>query len=166
VTPIQTQYGGRFFRTRGEARYAVFFDACQLRYEYEKEGYWLEEGGRYLPDFWLPRLDCWFEVKSELPTREAIHKCHCLADEKQQRVAMAHCSPGLETIVDCFSPGWSGHLIQTLPVFFMQWLRPEVVLASIEEAQSARFEFGETPPRRVAPLRLAASKPQLPTPRF
>jgi hypothetical protein len=123
VNAIQTRFNGRFFRTRGEARYAVLFDACQLSYEYEKEGFWLEAGGRYLPDFWLPRLDCWFEVKSEQPKREAIHKCHCLADETQQRVAMAYSSPGLETMVACFSPGCSGHMIQTVPAFFMQWLQ-------------------------------------------
>jgi hypothetical protein len=60
----------------------------------------------------------------------------------------------LETIVDCFSPGWSGHALQTVPAFFMQWLRPQIVLAAIEEAQSARFEFGENP--SVVRLRLAA----------
>jgi hypothetical protein len=51
MVPIQTRYDGLVFRTRGEARYAVFFDACLLRYEYEKEGFWLEEAGKYLPDF-------------------------------------------------------------------------------------------------------------------
>ena len=35
----------------------------------------------------------------------------------------------------------------------MQWLRPEIVLAALDEAKSARFEFGETP--KVVPLRLA-----------
>jgi len=39
VNPIQTKHNGRFYRSRGEARYAVLFDACQLRYEYEKEGF-------------------------------------------------------------------------------------------------------------------------------
>lgn len=161
-TAIQTKYNGRFYRSRGEARCAVLFYACQLRFEYEKEGFWLEDGGRYLPDFWLPRLGLWLEVKGDLPTREAKHKCHCLADETQQRVAMTYGSPGLETIVGCFSPGWSGHAIQTLPALLMQWLRPEVALAAIEEAQSARFEFGESP--KVVPLPLAQiSGPKTPT---
>jgi len=35
--------------------------------------------------------------------------------------------------------------IQTLPAFLMQWLPPENVLRAIETAQSARFEFGQTP---------------------
>jgi hypothetical protein len=44
-----------------------------------------------------------------------------------------------------------------VPDFFMQWLRPEVVLSAIQQAQSARFEFGETP--SAVPLRLTSSKP-------
>lgn len=157
MNPIQTRHGGRFFRTRGEARYAVFFDACQLRYEYEKEGFWLEEGGKYLPDFWLPEPECWFEVKSDVPDLKALLKCHCLADETRQRVAMAYSSPAMETTVACFSPGWSGHVIQTVPAFFMQWVRPELVLSAVEQAQSARFEFGESA-ASVVRLRLAASQ--------
>ena len=161
MTPIQTQYGGRFFRTRGEARFAVCFDACQLRYEYEKEGFWLAEGGKYLPDFWLPRLGHWFEVKSELPNRTAILKCHCLADETGDPVAIACDCPGLDTMILCISPRWPGHVIKTLSTFLMQWLRPDGVLPAIEQAQSARFEFGESP--SVVPLRrdVPESKPRL-----
>jgi hypothetical protein len=33
-----------------------------LAYEYEREGYELASG-RYLPDFWLPSLKCWVEIK-------------------------------------------------------------------------------------------------------
>jgi hypothetical protein len=145
VKAIETRYNGRSFRTRGEARFAVLFDVCQLRSIYEPEGFWPDDGQRYLPDFWLPGLDYYFKVKSELPKREAIYKCYALADETGKRVAMAHGSPGLETLVDCFYPGSSKRFITTVPAFFMQWLHSDVVLAAIEAAQSARFEFGETP---------------------
>ena len=70
---------------------------------------------------------------------------------------MAYSSPGLETLVAGFSPGWSGHAVQRLPEFLMQWLRPEVVLPAIDEAQAARFEFGET--AGIIKLRLAAPQP-------
>jgi len=63
---IQTQYAGCFFRSRLEARWAVFFDTLGINWEYEPEGYKLKSGN-YLPDFWLPDQDCWFEVKGDTP---------------------------------------------------------------------------------------------------
>ena len=36
---IQTEYKGYLFRSRLEARWAVFFDACGVDWEYEPEGY-------------------------------------------------------------------------------------------------------------------------------
>ena len=50
---IRTRYSGILFRSRLEARWAVFFDALGVKWEYEKEGYELPSG-RYLPDFFLP----------------------------------------------------------------------------------------------------------------
>jgi hypothetical protein len=51
----------------------VFFDATKTPWVYEKEGYELPSG-RYLPDFWLPSLDCWVEIKGEEPTAEEAKK--------------------------------------------------------------------------------------------
>lgn len=48
---IETYYKGYKFRSRLEARWAVFLDACGADWEYEQEGYWLPDGSRYLPDF-------------------------------------------------------------------------------------------------------------------
>jgi hypothetical protein len=67
VTPptsnaIPTGYKGRLFRSRLEARWAVFFDEMGIEWGYEVEGY--EFGGRrVLADFWLPQYDCFWEVK-------------------------------------------------------------------------------------------------------
>jgi hypothetical protein len=63
IKPIETVYKGYRFRSRLEARWAVFFDALGIEWEYEKEGYDLGEAGWYLPDFWLPRYQCWVEIK-------------------------------------------------------------------------------------------------------
>lgn len=60
---IETQYKGCRFRSRLEARWAVFFDAMGIAWEYEKEGFDLGAAGWYLPDFWLPVLRTWVEVK-------------------------------------------------------------------------------------------------------
>ena len=65
---IETVYNGYRFRSRLEARWAVFFDALGCKYEYEKEGYDLGEAGLYLPDFWLPEQKYWIEIKGAKPT--------------------------------------------------------------------------------------------------
>ena len=60
---IPTGYAGHTFRSRTEARWAVFFDQLDLRWEYEPEGVVLGDGSRYLPDFWMPDMHLWIEVK-------------------------------------------------------------------------------------------------------
>ncbi|MDM7986232.1 MAG: hypothetical protein QUS13_02740 [Smithella sp.] len=66
VKAIETIYRGYRFRSRLEARWAVFFDALVVPFEYETEGFVLDDGTKYLPDFWLPTLKMWFEAKGEL----------------------------------------------------------------------------------------------------
>ena len=62
IKAIETIYNGYRFRSRLEARWAVFFDALGIEYQYEPEGY--EYGGwegskpyRWLPDFRLTSED-------------------------------------------------------------------------------------------------------------
>ncbi|MFZ9850564.1 MAG: hypothetical protein ACO3EF_08330, partial [Vulcanococcus sp.] len=64
IKPIQTRYKGFHFRSRLEARWAVFFDAMGLQWEYEPEGFDIE-GVKYLPDFRVQSEDLtyWYEVK-------------------------------------------------------------------------------------------------------
>jgi hypothetical protein len=64
---IETNYKGYRFRSRLEARWAVFFDALGIKWEYEKEGYELPSGW-YLPDFWLPDDRLWVEIKGQEPS--------------------------------------------------------------------------------------------------
>lgn len=64
---ITTRYKGYRFRSRLEARWAVFFDHLGIRWEYEPEGFELGNGLRYLPDFWLPDWGIWVEVKPGKP---------------------------------------------------------------------------------------------------
>lgn len=63
---IETRYRGFRFRSRLEARWAVFFDALGVEWEYEPQGYRLSDGTQYLPDFRAvsPQgLATWYEVK-------------------------------------------------------------------------------------------------------
>ena len=70
IRPIDTVYNGYRFRSRLEARWAVFFDHCKEKYIYEHEGFRLPSGP-YLPDFFFPSRHGLIEVKpaSQLPTR-------------------------------------------------------------------------------------------------
>ena len=67
IKAIETEYKGYKFRSRLEARWAVFFDALGIRYLYEDQGYEIgmfkEDKEWYLPDFWLPEHGTYVEVK-------------------------------------------------------------------------------------------------------
>lgn len=78
IKAIETVYKGYRFRSRLEARWAVFFDTLGVKWEYEKEGYDLD-GTWYLPDFWLPEQECWIEIKGQNPSLEEGKKAGLLA---------------------------------------------------------------------------------------
>ncbi len=62
IQAIPTTYNGVKFRSRLEARWAVFFDRIYVDYCFEYEGFQLPSGW-YVPDFWLPELSTFVEVK-------------------------------------------------------------------------------------------------------
>lgn len=66
INAIPTTYNGVTFRSRLEARWAIFFDLLGVAWEYEPEGY-TDGTTMYLPDFWIPEIDGFWEVK---PTPE------------------------------------------------------------------------------------------------
>jgi len=65
---IETVYNGYRFRSRLEARWAVFFQTVGIKWDYEIEGFELPNGVRYLPDFWLSDLNTWLEIKPQEPS--------------------------------------------------------------------------------------------------
>ena len=83
IQAIETSYKGYRFRSRLEARWAVFFDALGIEWRYEMEGYELP-AGRYLPDFYIPHLDCWIEIKGEKPTELEQEKVSQLASQQKK----------------------------------------------------------------------------------
>lgn len=63
---IPTEYKGITFRSRLEAQWADWFDDHDIKWEYEPEGYklpWKNSTIKYLPDFFLPEMNSFFEVK-------------------------------------------------------------------------------------------------------
>lgn len=99
IKPIETSYKGYRFRSRLEARWAVFFDALDIEWEYEADGYDLSEYGWYLPDFWLPHLRYIFEVKpSDYKVETDIEK----------HLALANALDGY-FVIACGVPGWNNN---------------------------------------------------------
>lgn len=103
VTPIQTEYDGYLFRSRLEARWAVFFDNAGIDYEYEPEGFDLN-GEYYLPDFYLPDFEIYVEIKPF--RRDVVHhvgdgnkweqKCRKFRDITGQAILICYGDPATE----------------------------------------------------------------------
>ena len=96
ATALPTTYRGTTFRSRLEARWAVFFDTLGIRWEYEPEGFALPSGN-YLPDFRLPGLNMFAEVK---PARVDDPRHGELVDATGMHIAIL-CGP-------VESPPWLG----------------------------------------------------------
>lgn len=86
IKAIETRYKGYRFRSRLEARWAVFFDTLGIQWEYEKEGYDLGEAGMYLPDFWLPEKEVFFEVKGDYPSDTMLAKIESLSSQSSRGI--------------------------------------------------------------------------------
>jgi hypothetical protein len=84
VRAIPTRYRDTMFRSRTEARWAVFLDRLKIRWQYEVEG-WDLGFCRYIPDFWLPDDQAWLEVKrpadtlSDEEVRDILRKSDALS---------------------------------------------------------------------------------------
>lgn len=83
IAAIETRYAGCRFRSRLEARWAVFFDHLGVPWEYEPQGYLIGDlagnvwTGPYLPDFRLAG-SWWVEVKGS-PTLDDVRKAAAAA---------------------------------------------------------------------------------------
>lgn len=82
IKAIETYYNGYRFRSRLEAKWAVFFDALGVDYEYEPEGFKLQNKECYLPDFKVKchgvrgrsdeePFDLFIEVKGNMSLKDA-----------------------------------------------------------------------------------------------
>lgn len=159
IRAIETRYKGYRFRSRLEARWAVFFDALNLEWEYEPEGFELSGGVRYLPDFLIG--DTWLEVK---PSSGADnHKVEVFAETGANIILLdgapdavwyrAYNAYGFKHDCICFVPQGSKYA-----PWFYEWCgshenagkTPDMlgidyedsVWYAITAARSARFEHG------------------------
>ncbi len=77
IKAIETKYNGLKFRSKLEAMYAEWFDKHDIKWIYEPHII-KYSGGSYLPDFYFPELEIYFEVKGEnIPgEKKAINAIH------------------------------------------------------------------------------------------
>jgi hypothetical protein len=117
IEAIETSYAGYRFRSRLEARWAVFFDSLGMKYKYEPQGYLLD-GKPYLPDFLIhpdTPYATWFEVKGKFPTSDEIDKARMLAEGTGIRTYLYFGG------VEVPAPGLAER-ITTFQAFFEPWM--------------------------------------------
>jgi hypothetical protein len=144
---IETRYKGYRFRSRTEARWAVFFDYLGLNWEYEKEGFQLPSGTCYLPDFWVESR-WWLEVKGQMPEEmdPEFLLCQELAEATGTEVLLVAGTPSLDQVVLFFPDGFC----------FYDWheiLGDGIrIQPAIDFARAARFEFNDSQTPTAVPL--------------
>lgn len=159
---IETTYKGFRFRSRLEARWAIFFDHLGLEWEYEPEGFDMGEDGRYLPDFRL--CGTFAEVKflggdfsKAWRLAERLSQPVLLLEGMPDFLAYGYAEPqGCRDNPDTFTfypeekrlfwaSGWdAGDRYDSLE---NRDCNP-IMREAIKAARSARFEHGETPKPR------------------
>jgi hypothetical protein len=168
INAIETRYAGCRFRSRTEARWAVFLDHLDIAWHYEPEGFEVTSG-RYLPDFYLPEFQKWIEVK---PTLAAIshNEWQRMQDfgnevalpENKFSIVFAIPDPHKKPSPLIWTVSWTGPLADKalpvneeladgcghifagfIPSFWMVDKRSSVQSA-LSAARSARFEHGES----------------------
>lgn len=172
IKAIETEYNGFRFRSRLEARWALFFDLIGLKYEYEVEGYEMD-GTRYLPDFFIPSLNRWFEIKAKPLSEYEMKKCEEFCFNKDNyniKFSILVGTPKIVKVDDYYGVyeyvwEWPSEIypenvrIQAPAElseheYYSRFLKglwalpdiPEEILAmAAAGAKGARFEFGETP---------------------
>lgn len=165
IRAIDTRYKGYLFRSRLEARWAVFFDALGIKWEYEVEGFDLGVVC-YLPDFKLFEgiSTSWLEVKPSEPDMNEREKARRLAEATRHLVCIVVGPPGCDDdkVINAESyylskcdpaPGSAINLEKvhlTYPMTFNE-LWPGRYYADASEwdravsaARSARFEHGQS----------------------
>lgn len=153
---IETSYKGYKFRSRTEARWAIFFDACEIKWNYEREGYDLGDLGFYLPDFWLPVAKAFAEVKGQEFTTREINLCRRLALKSGHPVIMLAGAPEMQSYHVEMPTG----LLADTVLLADQGVLPndqDKIGDAVAQAKGARFEHGETP-ENVAPRAYPATR--------
>lgn len=172
IRAIETRYKGYRFRSRTEARWAVFLDSLGLEWAYEPEGYQTRHG-QYLPDFFVEggngNRGPWIEVKGGTPTALEVQKLCDVCEDTASYGILVSGPPSLESPHEACKTRWL-HIHKegfpddedtVNPIWDQWWVThgwerrfgaardtDEIVAiwnGAAEHARSARFEHGEKP---------------------
>lgn len=170
---IETVYKGYRFRSRLEARWAVFLDSLGIKWVYEHEGFETSSGW-YLPDFYLPEWYLWAEIKPGSPSDDHFVKPQAFVIEGKRHLMLISGNPWPDEYEITFMPPdieqagpWVGLEMMTCRHCNGFWVANEssmlkigvhtcerhdsqpvrcpVIREAYQRARSARFEHGETP---------------------
>lgn len=118
IRAIETPYAGHRFRSRLEARWAVFFDSLGLEWDYEPETLNIPRSVSgmsgafgYLPDFWLPELRLWAEVKGEWNAFEQLKMLDIAAWLSGRETG--RCGEGSDVLILGSVPREHGHRVNS-----------------------------------------------------
>lgn len=105
IKAIKTNYNGILFRSKTEARWAVFFDSLGVEYRYEP--YYEEVGNdylsfNYLPDFYLQQQDIYIEIKPGKPCHTEERKAAFWCKDIHEIVILFNLNPPTEKLEN----GW------------------------------------------------------------
>ena len=165
IQVIQTPYKGYHFRSRTEARWAVYFDTIAQgqselygiehgwSWEYEPEGFDLGFAGWYLPDFRFdytpedqehPSHFNWVEIKGVIPTPDECKKMSALCAGTHSVGYILFGVPGRAQAVRFEKDGTQSHP-RPFPKRRLDESKEErhIEIAAVLAARSARFEHGQ-----------------------
>lgn len=151
ITPIETIYKGRRFRSRLEARWAIFFDAIDIGWEYETEGFQISNT-KYLTDFKLlsfgsTRVDLFVEIKPRKPSIDEIKKCYEVSVGTNTDMLLICGTPGLPEFSE-IGENWNlktGYIALHFPA--KTTLKGEKVNTPFDLwAETCRFDLFQTGP--------------------
>jgi hypothetical protein len=164
---IQTKYNGYYFRSRTEARWAVFFDTVGFKYEYEPEGFVINIENKempYLPDFYLDEFNLYLEIKNENFEKNKEfneYMWKVLHFENQIALLLGPPKPGMKMKMPSWIYNYETNektneweiiesFISNSGEWFLNWgnddcLYEDLYKEALNASRSARFEHGEKP---------------------
>lgn len=144
MRPLTTYFDGYRFRSRTEAKYGVTLKSLGLRYEFERQGFALEPGA-FLPDFYLPDLPLWIEVKPFEPDLHQKALCESLAAESGTPAVILCGQPAFDVDALYFTPLRNIQMMKLPMALAMHGISTERARQAIDAGRAARFEFEDAP---------------------